>query len=83
MKTYFRACWGFAFGANAGKFCFEQGVMNDYSHSYMSEEQRSSRQNLASVVQRVNSQHALSTEYKHYFYEKALLLNKCRYWLNK
>ncbi len=34
--------------------------MNDYSLSYMSEEQRSTRQNLARAAQRVNSQHALN-----------------------
>ncbi len=64
-----RACWEFAFGANAVKFCFGQGVTNDYSRSYMSEEQRSTKHNLTRVAQRVNSRHALN-DVLGYFHKK-------------
>jgi hypothetical protein len=55
-----RVCWGFDFGASAAKFCHEQGAMREHSHSYATEEQRSTGQNLASAAQKVNPQQTLS-----------------------
>jgi len=54
-----RACWDFAFGANAAKFYSEQGALREHSHSYVTEEQRSSGENLARTAQRVKSKQAL------------------------
>ncbi|MEQ8703191.1 MAG: hypothetical protein RIC19_04695, partial [Phaeodactylibacter sp.] len=47
------------FGANAAKFCSDQGVMREHSLSYVTEEQRRAGQNLARVARSVKSQHAL------------------------
>jgi hypothetical protein len=55
-----RACWDFAFGANAAKFYSEQGAMREHSRSYVTEEQRSSGENLARTAQRVKSKQALN-----------------------
>ena len=54
------ACWDFAFGANAAKFCSDRGVMREHSLSYVTEEQRRAGRNLARVAQSVKSQQALT-----------------------
>ena len=58
-KLGLRACLNFAFGANAAKFCSGQGVMKEHSPSYVTEEQRSTGQNLARAAQSVIFKQAL------------------------
>ena len=60
MLRKLRACSDFAFDVNAGKFYSEQGVMKEHSHSYVTEEQRGSGQNLVSAAQRVKPEQALN-----------------------
>ena len=58
----FRVCWGFAFGANAAKFSSGQDATIEHSLSYVTEEQQSPEENLASATQRVNPQQTLTLE---------------------
>ncbi len=59
-KEKLRVCLGFSFEANAAKFYSEQGVMREHSRSYVTEEQRSSGQNLARAARSVKSEQALN-----------------------